>query len=483
MVWARAATAVLACELSFFCWSQQKRRALNVQARPYYDAEQPPSGTPFTKADRRRQVERLISSEFGDGATPERGRKFISGWFLDTPFEEIDREAARTFFTWAWFNHASTDALSPDEAKEVDADVARFEKLAGQPFSSTPPQRELQCMRPNVDNTFDLASHKPLLVYLLTELVVGTLMQRRLMSKLGFTRHTIGEGSASIAYWHRPAPSDAPPSNDAPPLILLHGIGISWRVGYPNLLQELVDTAGQDRGIIAPESPVVALTAPKDYGANPAESVKTIRSMLAAHGYGTSDGGQGRCDLLAHSYGTLTASHLLKQTPEMVRSAVLLDPVCVGAHRATLCRTFLYEPTESRAIVRSGSDPRQWGSILVQKIKLWLLHRDPRIVGALMRNFYWYDNVLWLDEDLDRKAPDKGDGKVSLFVAEGDRYIDGPIIYGDAKAAEAARARGLYGVRSKGRELRSVLWKGQDHGEFLSKPEQRRQVIESLLDV
>ena len=67
-----------------------------------------------------------------------------------------------------------------------------------------------------------------------------------------------------------------------------------------------------------------------------------------------------------------------------------------------------------------------------------------------MRNFYWYDNVLWLDEDLDRKAPDKGDGKVSLFVAEGDRYIDGPIIYGDAKAAEAARARGLYGVRSKG---------------------------------
>ena len=166
-------------------------------------------------------------------------------------------------FTWAWFNHASTDALSPDEAKEVDADVARFEKLAGQPFSSTPPQRELQCMRPNVDNTFDLASHKPLLVYLLTELVVGTLMQRRLMSKLGFTRHTIGEGSASIAYWHRPAPSDAPPSNDAPPLILLHGIGISWRVGYPNLLQELVDTAGQDRGIIAPESPVVALTAPR----------------------------------------------------------------------------------------------------------------------------------------------------------------------------------------------------------------------------
>ena len=39
---------------------------------------------------------------------------------------------------------------------------------------------------------------------------------------------------------------------------------------------------------------------------------------------------------------------------------------------------------------------------VVGMIKRYLLHADPRLLGVLMRNFFWFENVLWLDEiDLD----------------------------------------------------------------------------------
>lgn len=135
-----------------------------------------------------------------------------------------------------------------------------------------------------------------------------------------------------------------------------------------------------------------SLTVPYDYGANPAASVRAIQAMLAevaassatasAHkieslrrrfGDAPKGGGVGddspnsvgepvpssrglhvggvevaavrasppRADFVAHSYGTLAVAHMLKQAGECVRSATLIDPVCVGAHRATLCRSFL----------------------------------------------------------------------------------------------------------------------------------------------
>ena len=51
----------------------------------------------MSASTRRKQVRRILDLEFGDGATPQRGRYFISGWFCGVPFGSIDREAARTF--------------------------------------------------------------------------------------------------------------------------------------------------------------------------------------------------------------------------------------------------------------------------------------------------------------------------------------------------------------------------------------------------
>ena len=103
-----------------------------------------------------------------------------------------------------------------------------------------------------------------------------------------------------------------------------------------------------------------------------------------------------------------------------------------------------------------------------------------RLVGVLMRNFWWFENVLWLDDELDAAADPRGKGVVSLFISERDRYMDGPVAYSDALAAREKRQAEAQAPRPR-RELRAVLWKDQDHGDFLKRSEQRRAVVDSLL--
>ena len=468
----------------------------------------------FSRELRRRQFDRILAAEFAGGSTPERGKQFISGWFFGAPVEDIDRNAARTFFAWAWFNHASTSACSASELEEVDRDVATFEKLGGMRFrddsvpSLTRPigvrSQGLRCMRPNVDDTAPFSAHKPLLLYLVTEYLLGRCSQGRLLSGLGFRRRTARSAQhldAPLHYWHR-SPADPDASTTAPPLVIFHGIGLGYSVGYADLLRELVAAGGGRRTILAVELPHIRMTIPHDYGANPAVSVRAIRAMLqdvaarssppdsmpsgrlsrlrrrfgdaALRRPGVVSEGDGaaaapRADFVAHSYGTLAVAHMLKQAGECVRSATLIDPVCVGAHRATLCRSFLYEPEEEASI--EG------------RVKHYLIHSDPRLVGVLMRNFYWYENVLWLDdEDLDggtSGTSGTSDGTVSLFIAEKDRYIDGEIMYADAMAA--VERRGIERRDDGRRQLRAVLWAKLDHGQFLQSAKRRNEVIESVL--
>ena len=98
---ARGLVAACAIEGGFYCWQATQRRSLSQRLPLYDDPNYAPSGMPFTYDRRRREVKRLLSQEFGMeaddsigarlGRTPERGKRWISGWFFDTPYEEIDR--------------------------------------------------------------------------------------------------------------------------------------------------------------------------------------------------------------------------------------------------------------------------------------------------------------------------------------------------------------------------------------------------------
>ena len=136
----RAPAAAYACaELFFWCWSSHQSRIQETHKPRYIEG---PSGRPFTQPMRRKEMDRILTAEYGleeDGTarTPERGRQWFSGWCFGMPFEHIEREQARTFLAWAYFNHGSAAALAPAEAAEVDADIATFERLGGRTLGTS----------------------------------------------------------------------------------------------------------------------------------------------------------------------------------------------------------------------------------------------------------------------------------------------------------------------------------------------------------
>ena len=505
----RSVATLLCAEGAFYLWGSYNRRSLsNPRQHGFADALQPPSGMTFSAERRRKEFRRILTTEFGvceEGGmatTPARGRIWLSGWFFNKPFSQIDVSGLRFFLAWVWFNCQDPSEMSAAEATEVEADVATLLKAASaespteaqRVLPSEPARsrsRGLTCMRPNVDATRPFHAHHPLLIYFLTQFLIGTLLRSYVMTSLGFERRTLRVPCTddpsrlfAHAYWHRPRPAEttsdpATSDSDVTPLVLFHGIGIGWGFSYPPLLADMVaqaDAAG-GRPILAVEAPHIALTVPVNYGPHARDMVCAVCAMLARHGVDVDGrGGRVRADILGHSYGTLTAAQVLKQCPAVVRSMTLVDPVCVGAHRAKLCQNFLY-------------DPDYTGEGAPGVIKKWLLHSDPRLVGTLMRNFFWFENCLWLEDDELDAAAAGTEGSISLFIGENDKYIDGAVIYEDAITAMASRAAENYGtpngaedaMQQPRRSLRAVLWTEQGHGEWLSKPEQRRAVIESLV--
>jgi hypothetical protein len=270
---ARAAACFLCAEGAFFVWSRAQQSRLGVPPPLFASETSPPSGTAFTTELRRKQVSRILSTEFGDGSTPERGQRFISGWFHGAPWNEIDREAVQTWLAWAWFNRASWEACSTGERAELDEDIATFEQLSGRPFGSTrmtsltPNEgrtRGLFCMRPNVDPLAPFTKHKPLVLYLLTQLLVGRWSQWRMLRELGFAPRTVKSAKhpgERLRYWHRP-PS-RPDAPEAPPIVLFHGIGLGYsgalRTPQPSSHRAstppLTSSMGSNPDVLHPDEP------------------------------------------------------------------------------------------------------------------------------------------------------------------------------------------------------------------------------------
>ena len=381
----RGAIAYACAEGIHWCWCTHQSNTMNAKLPPYIDG---PSGRPFTGADRRSQVERILRAEFGAGdtssPTPERGRRWLQGWFFDAPFETIHRESARAWLAWAYFNYETPESLTPAEAEEIDADLARIEELASQKLARSPAPSArngaLVSMRPNADNTAPFRKHKPLFSYALSHLIVGHILGRTKMSGQGFTRHTIAlarepvaGGASTLSYWYRPPASDAAAA--MPPLVFFHGVGLGLGFLYDELVADLVDMNAASRGaaIFCVEQPNICLTLPWDSGLRPSDAVQATVDMIAKHSAADASSDTLCADFIAHSYGTMTIAWLLKQRPSVVRSATLIDPVCVGAYRASLARNFLYEP--------AAPDPG-----FIEWLKFSMVHTDPRLVATLMRN-------------------------------------------------------------------------------------------------
>lgn len=91
-----------------------------------------------------------------------------------------------------------------------------------------------------------------------------------------------------------------------------------------------------------------------------------------------------KVNLIGHSFGTITTGWFVKRHPSYVSHITLIDPVSLLLSQPEVAYNFLY---------RKPSTLIEWAIHLGASMEI-------TIANSLRRNFWWYQNELWL-EDVD----------------------------------------------------------------------------------
>lgn len=327
---------------------------------------------------------------------------YLSGWFLGTPIDDIKRENIKDFLAWAFFlkdykkllTNRRKDPLNHNILLEIEVMTKAIERKFRLKFS---PGRnhKAKCMRLNFDPIG--ATHKPLFYYALI-FALNRIVSLYYLHVLGMvrleincnTQNILGESGimnpqskrprTRIPYWYRPPSSDASEYQSKNPLVFVHGIGVGL-FSYFSFFRKL--TRKTKRPIFVLELRNVSTSfypfCSKEIENIPThrETVDGIENFLDIHGYSKS-----QCSFIGHSLGSTVVTWIIKHKPFLINHAIFLDPVCFLLHYPNVAYNFVYRKPKSA----------------VQLLLWWFASRELYVSWTLARCFYWYHNVLFVDE-------------------------------------------------------------------------------------
>ncbi|KAI9768078.1 MAG: hypothetical protein M1840_005112 [Geoglossum simile] len=329
--------------------------------------------------------------------------QYLSKWFLDAPLSEIKRENIKEFFRWVLLN---TEVADPDDDGELEGYVRQLEEAFGRKLEDG--RGSAKCLRLTLDRVKMV--HRSLLWYLIVFVVDSTTHISMLYYKFQYHRTPITRFPLvfpfrpltlfttrhspvrSLSYWHRPHTS-----RTKLPVLFIHGIGIGlWP--YVNFLAALGGGADDeddgDIGVIALEILPVSF---RIAGAalSREDMCRQIQTILLRHGFE-------KFVLVAHSYGSVITTHLLKnpEVASQISSIVLVDPVSILLHLPDVAYNFTY---------RTPKHANEW--------QLWYFaSRDMSVAQTLFRRFFWAENILWKEDILGQR--------VTVFLGGRDLIVD-----------------------------------------------------------
>mmetsp|Transcript_1872 Transcript_1872/g.3830 ORF Transcript_1872/g.3830 Transcript_1872/m.3830 type:complete len:512 (-) Transcript_1872:138-1673(-) len=426
--------AVLFCELAFNIKLRLTRRRLQ-RVKPSWQRLPAPSGARDVFLRTLRLVEEVESwsAPRGPGRT---AKQWLEGWFLGTPLAEIRRGNMQEFVAWAWFTKYPAELDEGEQSTALEM-LQEMEKRFGWSFEDGH-NPAIKPIRINFD-TMSVWCH-PLVYY--AALYALRASTRQTMRLFGFTYHAGRAGG--ISFFHKPVRKppgmlvlggEAVPEKAEVPVVFFHGLG----VGLPPYLL-FIRRLATGRECFIVELPEVS-QAGTETVLSPEVMAAEVAAMLQAHGHG-------RACIVAHSYGTFVLSWVLRCRPDVVEKVVLIDPVNMLLSQPDVAYNFLY---------RRPNNPF---TLVVANFVRWELFS----ANVLMREFYWYHNVLWL-EDLPAG---------SLVVLAGDDDIlNAQVVRRHIEEQQRREAAAGCGAR-----VRLLYMPGFFHGEVLVSRHAQMQMLQ-----
>ncbi|KAL8788667.1 MAG: hypothetical protein Q9213_001595 [Squamulea squamosa] len=332
--------------------------------------------SPLPRKDR----QRLFRLCFESVPDPE---VYLKGWFKGASASEIRRENVKEFLCWSFLNKRDYGLLDDQELEDY---TLQLEKLLGR--NLPPGKGNATALRLTLDRVSML--HRPLIWYLLCVFTVDALahfclrFQSFHFYRLPLKRFatvfpprpltlltTHVTPATTVSYWHRPHKSKS-----RLPILFVHGIGIGLFT-YASFLTQLNrhkdDIVDGETGVLAIE--IMPISFRLTHASLDRDEMKAeILKIVLSHGWS-------KFVLVAHSYGSVIATHLLhdENTSSMIDSVLLVDPVSILLHLPDVAYNFTCrQPAEAN-----------------EHQLYYFASMDMGVAHTLSRRFFWQDNILW----------------------------------------------------------------------------------------
>jgi len=151
---------------------------------------------------------------------------------------------------------------------------------------------------------------------------------------------------------------------------MFHGITTGWGL-YINLIRVLA----QNRTVVLIDLEGIKIKSMSFQLPTPEQFANKVHNILKRHKIK-------RCSIVAHSFGSVSCAWFLRYYPESISHITMIDPVSILLMLPDVAYSFLY---------RTPSN-------FFQCIVYFCASRDLTVSHMLHRQFWWYNNIFWLDD-------------------------------------------------------------------------------------
>jgi pimeloyl-ACP methyl ester carboxylesterase len=308
-------------------------------------------------------------------------QKFLSGWFCGASFDSIHLENIRSFLSWVMYANFMKN-LNIEQLQQIDEVIHYIENTFHHKFPVG--------LNPNIHHvhmTLEPLRYlpHPLIFYILVG--IKNIFTDISLQAMGYQKRF----SRGVTYWFRPSPCT---NDELTPTVFFHGITTGWSI-YALLIQQL----SSKRTIFLFELDGIKIHSLNFEMPTPDHYCEVVKRVLDRHQ-------KTKVNLVGHSFGTITTGWFVTRHPSYVSHITLIDPVSLLLSQPEVAFNFLY---------RKPSTLMEWGIHLAASMEI-------TIANSLRRNFWWYQNELWL-EDVDLSIG------VHVSLAGGDEVCNSEAVH------------------------------------------------------
>jgi len=162
-------------------------------------------------------------------------------WFMDSPFEDIDRESIVGWLAFAFYSK-DYDELNDDEYKEIDSFIENAEVQHQLKVATQKSNKKISCIKHILDPVRVI--FRPLVYYFVTDTILNGIIANSVFHLRGYRFVQIGH----LQFWmHYNRSSDE--DTEEEPIIFFHGLGAGL-LTYQSFLSHIHQKFARNRRII-----------------------------------------------------------------------------------------------------------------------------------------------------------------------------------------------------------------------------------------